>query len=73
MSKPESTTTDRLCRIVRIRDLPVSKSKSTELIRKGLIKSYMPLGPGKTRGPRFVDLDSFEKWVRGETKESVQP
>lgn len=67
MPKPKSTA-DKPCRIGRIKDLPVSKSLGTELIRKGLVKSWMPISPGKTRGPRFVDLDSFEAWAKGEAQ-----
>jgi hypothetical protein len=50
----------------RIRDLPVSKSLAERLIREGLIASYSPLIPGNKRAPRLIDLDSFDRWVRGE-------
>jgi hypothetical protein len=50
----------------RIRDLPVSKSLAERLIRERLIESYAPLGPGNKRAPRLINLDSFDRWVRGD-------
>jgi hypothetical protein len=50
----------------RIRDLPVSKSLVERLIREGLIESYAPLTTGSKRAPRLINMDSFDRWVRGE-------
>jgi hypothetical protein len=61
----ESKTIVKPCRIGRISDLPISKSMAERLIRDGFIKSWAPTFPGKKRGPRLVDLDSFEAWVKG--------
>jgi hypothetical protein len=53
------------CRLGRISDLPISRSLAWRLIRAGLVTSYAPTLPGKTRGARLIDLDSFEAWVKG--------
>jgi hypothetical protein len=52
-------------RVVRVHDLPISRSLAGRLIRAGIIKSYAATMPGKKRGTRLIDLDSFEAWVKG--------
>ena len=58
-------TDSKPCRLGRISDLPISKSLAWRLIRAGLVISYAPTLPGKTRGARLIDMDSFESWVKG--------
>ena len=62
----KKTQNSRRTRWGRIRDLPVSKSLAERLIRERLIDSFAPVGPGNKRAPRLIDLDSFDRWVRGE-------
>jgi hypothetical protein len=58
-------TESKPLRVGRVHDLPISRSLAGRLIRTGVIKSYAPTMPGKKRGVRFVDLDSFEAWAKG--------
>jgi hypothetical protein len=58
-------TESKPLRVGRVHDLPISRSLAGRLIRTGVIKSYAPTMPGKKRGVRFVDLDSFEEWIKG--------
>ena len=62
---PTNSKASRPGRWGRIRDLPVSKSTAEKLIREKLINSFAPILPGRKRAIRFVDLDSFDRWVRG--------
>jgi hypothetical protein len=76
-SKPARTsipdTISKPLRVGRIRGLPVSKSLAERLIREGIVKSYTPVAPGSKRGPRLIDLDSFEAWIlTGKREEALE-
>jgi hypothetical protein len=54
----------RTSRWLRPGDLPVSISFLRALINAGLVESYTLTIPGSKRQVRFIDADSFDRWVR---------
>jgi hypothetical protein len=44
--------------------LPVSISFLRALMNAGLVESYTLTIPGSKRQVRFIDADSFDRWVR---------
>jgi hypothetical protein len=65
MKTPTPTLKERApkTRWLRPGDIPVSITLLKHLIREGLITSYVLTTPGSRRPIRFIDAESFNRWV----------